>query len=202
MVFRGSPQQGSGSGARTNWPVRVLGWSLVVATVVLAAAQQSVAWPRRFAVVAPGLYRSGELTPAQLARLQKEYGLRRVVSLLNPAAPESLREREAAAALGEEWVNVPLPGNGASSAAQRRSILDHLLEPDAGPTLVHCAAGVNRTGLAVALYRLQHDGWTVEQALAEMRRLGFEDLPQHENLRQALREAQSRPCGADAGVAP
>ncbi len=52
--------------------------------------------------------------------------------------------------------------------------------------LVHCAAGVNRTGLAIGLYRIHQEGWSVAQVLAEMRRYGFEDLPKHESLRGAL----------------
>jgi len=61
-----------------------------------------------------------------------------------------------------------------------------LLDPALRPILVHCAAGVNRTGLAIGMYRLHVEGWTLEQVLEEMRHFGFEDLPKHENLRNAL----------------
>lgn len=146
--------------------------------------------PKRFAAVAPGrLYRSGEVSPAQLERLQREYGIGRVLCLLDASAPETLVEREAADRLGLRWENIPLPGDGASTPADRARILALLTEPDAPPTLVHCAAGVNRTGLAVGLYRLVVDGWTYEQVLDEMRAFDFEDQPKHENLRQALRSA-------------
>lgn len=39
-------------------------------------------------------------------------------------------------------------------------------------TFVHCKHGQDRTGLVVALYRLNH-GWTKEDAEGEMLRLGF-----------------------------
>ena len=143
--------------------------------------------PKRFGVVEPGrLYRCGEISPAQLEHLAAEYHLRTVLSLLAPDAPESVAERQAAERLGLRWVNVPLPGNGASTAEERTRIKAVLFDLDAGPTLVHCAAGTNRTGLAVGMYRLHRHGWTLEQVLAEMRDFGFEDLPKHENLRQAL----------------
>ncbi len=61
----------------------------------------------------------------------------------------------------------------------------------------HCAAGVNRTGLAVGIYRLQNEHWTLEQVLAELRAHGFEDDSKHESVRQALAEeaaaSHSRP---------
>ncbi len=155
-------------------------------------------WPRRFApVVAGHLYRSGEVTPAQLDRLARDYGIRRVVSLLDANASVTEVERAAAACLGLEWHNVPLPGDGASTPAERRQILALLADPNAPPTLVHCAAGTNRTGLAVGLYRLHCQHWPLAQVLAELKQFGFDDLPRHENLRQALAaEAAAAQSGA------
>lgn len=156
-------------------------------------------WPKRFAEVVPGrLYRSGEVTPAQLERLSAAYGIRRVVSLLNPDVSESVAERRAAEQLGMRWENVPLRGNGASSPADRARILSLLRDESAGPTLVHCAAGSNRTGLAIGLYRIEVEGWTYERALAELRQYDFEDGADHENLRAALREAAEAKSSASS----
>ena len=149
--------------------------------------------PKRFAAVVEGrLYRCGQITPRQLEHVTREYEIRTVLSLLSPNAPESVTEREAAARLGLRWVNVPLPGNAASTPEDRQKIKATLFDPDAAPLLVHCAAGTNRTGLAVGMYRLHQQGWTVAQVLEEMRRYGFEDLPKHENLRQALATERQR----------
>ena len=170
----------------------VAGISLLVSSSTLT--------PRRFAIVEPGrVYRSGEVTPRQLDHLKREYGIRTVLSLLNPEAPETVAEKEAAERLGLRWVNVPLPGSGASRPEDRARIKEVLLDPDAAPLLVHCAAGTNRTGLAIGLYRLHQQHWTVDQVLDEMRRFDFEDLAKHENLRQALyaewQRSQSPPPG-------
>jgi len=164
-----------------------------VAVVILAAGAGGLLWvrgnalPKRFGVVEAGrLYRCGEITPRQLERVASEHGIRTVLSLLNPEVPESIAERQAAERLGLRWTNVPLPGDGASTAEQRERIKAVLFDPTAAPLLVHCAAGTNRTGLAIGLYRIHQQGWSVQQVLEEMRRYGFEDLPKHENLRQAL----------------
>lgn len=146
-------------------------------------------YPKRFAPVVDGrLYRSGELTPRQLEHLHAQYGIDRVICLLNPAATVTQREREAAAKLGIAWENVPLKGDG-SSTPEDRDRLRQLISKTAlegRRTLVHCAAGANRTGLAIGMYRIHHDGWTVAEVLEEMRTFDFEDLPKHENLRAAL----------------
>jgi protein tyrosine/serine phosphatase len=168
-------------------------FTIAVGVAALTVAATVGGWwyhnllPRRFApVVAGHLYRSGTVQPAQLARLRSDYGIRRVVSLLNPGAEVSRAERAAAERAGIEWENVPLTGDGASTPADRARILALLCDANAPPTLVHCAAGVNRTGLAVGLYRLHIQHWPLEKVLAELKQFGFEDQPQHENLRSAL----------------
>lgn len=162
---------------------------------VVAAAIGAAVWfgatrlPRRFAAVEPGrLYRCGSVTPTQLETLQREHGVRTVLSLLDPAAPESVAEKAAAERLQMTWLNVPLRGNGDSTPADRERLRAILLDGNGGPLLVHCAAGVNRTGLAVGMYRLHAQGWTLEQVREEMLRFDFEDLAKHEGLRRALEE--------------
>lgn len=153
--------------------------------------------PKRFGVVEPGrLYRSGEVTPRDLEHLQRDHRIQTVLSLLNPEVPESVAERAAAERLGLRWINIPLSGDGSSTPEARAQIKSVLFDDSLGATLVHCAAGANRTGLAVGMYRIHRDGWSVERVLDEMRRYDFEDLPKHENLRAALREEATLRAGS------
>lgn len=41
------------------------------------------------------------------------------------------------------------------------------------PVFVHCQQGADRTGTCVALYRIIEQGWSVEEAVAEMPNFGF-----------------------------
>lgn len=38
---------------------------------------------------------------------------------------------------------------------------------------IHCRLGDDRTGMAVAAYRMAHEGWSAEEALNEMKEFGF-----------------------------
>jgi len=38
---------------------------------------------------------------------------------------------------------------------------------------VHCVGGRHRTGVMTAAYRMTHEGWTAEQAFAEMKQYRF-----------------------------
>jgi len=66
-------------------------------------------------------------------------------------------------------------------AANMTEFLRILSDPEMKkPVLVHCFAGIHRTGGYVAVYRMEHDGWSAAEAIEEMRSMGtprttFED---------------------------
>jgi protein tyrosine/serine phosphatase len=41
------------------------------------------------------------------------------------------------------------------------------------PVFVHCQRGADRTGVVIAAYRISHEQWTDEQAIAEAKRFGL-----------------------------
>jgi protein-tyrosine phosphatase len=43
------------------------------------------------------------------------------------------------------------------------------------PVLIHCRAGLHRTGVMVALYRMEYEGWTLDEAIRELKLNGFGD---------------------------
>jgi len=62
-----------------------------------------------------------------------------------------------------------------------------LTDPQAGPVLVHCMQGADRTGVVVAAYRVVAQGWPKEEAIREMRQGGFGFHEQFTNLVELLR---------------
>jgi protein tyrosine/serine phosphatase len=115
------------------------------------------------------LYRSGQLTGDQLTAAVRRHGIRTVVNLQMPG-DELAAERDLCARLGVDFVNLPMPGDGFGEEWQFREILKITDDPQRRPVVVHCARGTCRTGAAVAIYRFERDGWTLEDVATEMRR--------------------------------
>jgi tyrosine-protein phosphatase SIW14 len=94
-------------------------------------------------------------------------GFRTVVDLRltgDPSAP--------AAEAGLRLVEIPVEPWDADDD-EIAAFLRVATDPDARPVLVHCRHGADRTGMMVAAYRRCMQGWTAEQALAELPRFGF-----------------------------
>lgn len=128
-----------------------------------------------FDVVKPGiLYRSGQLNPDQLRDAVRIHGIRTVVSFQLPGQGVE-QERAVARGLGVDFLNLPMPGDGFGDESQFREVLKMVDDPAQRPVLVHCARGTCRTGAAVALYRFERDGWTIDDVSAEMRRQSYRD---------------------------
>jgi protein tyrosine/serine phosphatase len=185
----------------------------VVASTAAAAAwladegrRNRLVWDH-FDVVKPGiLYRSGQLNGDQLAAAVRRYRLRTIISFQVPG-PDVAAERALARRLGVDFVNLPMPGDGFGREDQFREVLAACDDPGRRPVLVHCARGTCRTGAAVALYRFERDGWTIEDVAAEMARQTYRggwlpgyvygmvtDRPSDEFLRPSIRRDRNRPA--------
>jgi protein-tyrosine phosphatase len=46
-------------------------------------------------------------------------------------------------------------------------------DPEVYPVLVHCKAGLHRTGRLTAIYRMEFEGWSVGDAMRELRAAGY-----------------------------
>jgi protein tyrosine/serine phosphatase len=59
----------------------------------------------------------------------------------------------------------------------RPKVIDEFLKimdgPDTYPALIHCKAGLHRTGVLCAVWRMEYDGWNNGQAFVELREHGF-----------------------------
>jgi protein-tyrosine phosphatase len=143
--------------------------ALLAAWLVVLDRQGRLVWDHWDEAKRGVLYRSGQLTRDQLTEAVRRHNIRTVVNLQMPG-PEMDAERALAARLKVDFVNLPMPGDGFGEEWQFREILKIVDDPARRPVLVHCARGTCRTGAAVAFYRFERDGWTIDDVAVEMRR--------------------------------
>lgn len=142
---------------------------------------------RNFRVVEEGvLYRSGQMSPAGFERVCRERGVRTVIKLRDAndekatdVAADEAEEGYCRAngivfhrVLPKDWEEgadgkVPMEEN---LRWFERAMGDPAQTPR--PVLVHCFAGIHRTGAMVATYRMKFQGWSNAEAVAELKACG------------------------------
>ncbi len=144
---------------------------------------------KRLRVVAPGrFYRSGRMTVAGLEEALKKYHIRTVINLMDEDPDPQLKrtffggghelERDVCQRHGAKFVYLFVDTISPNAGPDRRpATIDQYLEildnPANYPVLLHCQAGLHRTGILSALYRMEYEDWTAAQAWQELRNNGF-----------------------------
>jgi hypothetical protein len=154
---------------------------------------------KRLREVVPGLvYRSGQMTADGFADAVKH--IRTIcrtdhccIINLQDEFPDpdirrsyfdkgTIKESELCRRLGVRYVFLPpdlisrkrVPPDRPEAIDRFLALMD---DPSTYPVLLHCRAGLHRTGIMVAVYRMEYQGWTREQAIAEMKENGFGEWP-------------------------
>ena len=117
------------------------------------------------------LYRGAQPKRGGIRRLA-QLGIKTVVNLRADDERSQAEEQEARAA-GLRYFNVPFERLGRPADEQVERVLSIINKPENQPILVHCQRGADRTGAIIAVYHIEHDGWTSERAKAEANRYGM-----------------------------
>ncbi|WP_439626635.1 dual specificity protein phosphatase family protein [Gemmata sp.] len=188
----------------SRWQV-VLGLTAVgiaAAPPIVYTSQHAVQF-RNLRVVTEGvLYRSGQLTPDGLKRVIHEKGIKTVVTLRTSrvagrASPDAWEE-EMCAARGVRHVRIvprlwsPDEAGEVPADDAVREFLAVMDDRANYPVLVHCFAGVHRTGTMCSVYRMEYDRWPCDRAIEEMRTCGFDPIDMRDNIAEYLRNYQPR----------
>ncbi|OAI54806.1 hypothetical protein AYO44_03010 [Planctomycetaceae bacterium SCGC AG-212-F19] len=144
---------------------------------------------KRLRVVEPGvLYRSGQLSADGFITAIDRLGIRTIINAQDELADpdvagnlfnsRTIRESELCKQLCVRYVHLPpdlvsrrtVPGARPGAIERFLEIMD---DPANHPVLIHCRAGLHRTGVLCAVYRMEYQGWSQLDAMAEMKEHGF-----------------------------
>jgi len=116
------------------------------------------------------IYRGAQPTEEGFKALAK-MGIKTVIDLRDKPA-QADREKHFVESFGMQYLSVPMNMH-APTDDQIAKVLSMLDSNAAGPVFIHCLGGKDRTGTAIACYRIAHDGWDNRKALAEARVYGL-----------------------------
>lgn len=144
---------------------------------------------KRFREVEPGrFYRSGQMTEAGFREIITRFGIKTVVNLQHEEpdpllidrwlGQPTIRESEMCQQLGVRYFlltpDILPPGNTVDCEPPVVREWLQILDDEANyPLLVHCKAGLHRTGRLTAIYRMEYHGWSVAEAIRELRDNGY-----------------------------
>ena len=154
-----------------------------------------------FGEVTPNLYRGGQPGADGLKQLKK-MGVSIVVDM---RSSRSQHEQRAVEELGMEYVSIPwhCPFPSDDAFVQFLKVIERNPRKK---VFVHCRLGDDRTGMAVASYRMAEQGWSADEAMKEMELFGFrgihhaicpalghyeKEFPEHLKSNPAFKELQA-----------
>jgi protein tyrosine/serine phosphatase len=147
-------------------------------------AQGAVAWSGlridNFGQVDAHYYRGAQPSSADYPALAA-HGIHLVIDLTSGGRAD---EEHLVDLAGMRFVRIPLTTADRPSEAAVAQFLALVNDPANQPVFVHCQGGRHRTGVMTAVYRITKDGWSADQAYAEMKAFGFETFIGHPVLKQ------------------
>ena len=145
--------------------------------------------------ITPNLYRSAQFTRKGIPSLEK-LEIKTVVSFRH-----FYSDKEMLKDTPFHLINIPMNAWDGSAKLEPNVInaLRLLSDESQGPFLVHCQHGADRTGLVVAMYRIVFQGWTKEDAIAEMVDGGFGYHSIWSNLIQFIKKADIEKIKKEVG---
>jgi len=145
--------------------------------------------------VSDDLYRGAQPTAQGLVRI-RDMGVKTVINVRGGDD-----DRETLARLGLGGEHIPMSAFDPRDADVVRFLRIVTLD-DHTPALVHCQHGADRTGLLCAMYRVVVQGWSRQDAIAEMTRggMGFHSMCQ--DLVAYVRNADVERLRREAGIGP
>ena len=175
---------------------------LAILAIVSAAIVRHKLGPYHFKTVTPGvLYRSGSLSDYNLDLIVDRYRIKSIVSLRlkNESVLQEhwyKMEQSFCEAKGINFFHIPMLGKRPPTDEQLEKWLDIVSDQANHPILLHCAQGVTRTGVMVAVYQIEFRGDNNKKVWEDMPRFGRDfDTPKRQAIKNYILNYQPRRHG-------
>lgn len=145
--------------------------SIFLVALVSGGGSSALAKISNLAEVEPGIWRGQIPTRADLKEL-KGKGVKTVIDLQDEER-HTWREEKDAKSLDLKYFNIPMRRSKAVDMEAFKKFLIIASDPANKPLYVHCHGGQDRTGVMLALYRVEVDGWSHDKAYDEMLKHGY-----------------------------
>jgi protein tyrosine/serine phosphatase len=154
-----------------------------VALVISFADNVSVAFDRKkenqgtvqetdvknFGKVNDHIYRGAQPDGDEYKKLAA-IGIKTIIDLRERPEKDARRLAEDA---GLQYVNIGLNDRRPPTESESNHFLQLVNDENNWPVYVHCAGGRHRTGVLMAIYRMEVDGWDARRAYEEMKEYKF-----------------------------
>jgi hypothetical protein len=174
-----------------NWVRWTLagGVFLLVAVAPVVSYRYTYTYGKRLREVVPGrFYRSGQMTAEGFADAVARFHIRTILNVQDDVpdpdvdrdfwSGRTVKESALCDRLGVRFVQISpdliprrrIPGGRPEAIDKFLAVMD---DEASYPVLLHCRAGLHRTGVLAAVYRMEYQGWTPAEAYREMKAHGF-----------------------------
>ena len=149
-----------------HWARRL---GIALAIVLVASSAAFYYWVyvnHRFMTISEGrVYKSAEMSPAELKDKVRQYGIRTVIDLRYPG-PWTDAERQAMQEVGVRYFSIPSHQVPTDDVVTKfLAVMDETMaNPEYQAVLIHCEDGTGRSPLFSSLYRVEYEGWSSEVA--------------------------------------
>jgi uncharacterized protein (TIGR01244 family) len=147
---------------------------LILLSAMPIAAQQEIPPIRNFVRVNEEFCTGGQPRPEHLQQLKAD-GVKAIINLRPPTEHRAGEEEAKAKELGLRYFNIPVVF-GDPKDEQVTEFLKILDDPANRPAFIHCTSAI-RVGAFWMIRRVLRDGWTVDAAEEEAKKIGLKESP-------------------------
>lgn len=147
---------------------------LIILFAMPIAAQQEVPPIRNFLRVNDQFCTGGQPRLEHFQQLKDE-GVKAIINLRQPSEHRAAEEETRAKELGLKYFNIPFVF-GEPKDEQATEFLKITDDPANRPAFIHCASAI-RVGAFWMIRRVLRDGWKIEAAEEEAKKIGLKESP-------------------------